>query len=347
MAQQPPQQDHGLPGRGGRHAGVAPEAEGAVARRHHQRVVPPGVDCEDLAGQSILGLRPQRVEGARITEGPGPLSPVGVQLKVRLALLVAHHRPEAVLPADAPEDLVARQEGEVHPAVPRRLHIGALLPAPVLVVANTEEEAVAAEKRGAEAVGVHPRGVGHVIAMPLQEADHRILGTEGHVDGPVVPGDQWPVVGYLVGSPLGVLPVEALAPIVVHPVANARATVGPRPAPAIVGLPGCVAGLEQHVRPPVIIAHNKPHVAGMGLVEGVEQPPRSGSAVGVRSRRWERVLAPSHTGLGKHATRDGFSGVAAVGPPGVAVTGAPHKAGKVQPADCLLGDGPREGAAPV
>ena len=58
-----------------------------------------------------------------------------------------------------------------------RLDVGPLLARPVFVVTDREKDLVL-EQFGAAAVGVDAGGVADVVAVSLQEADHRILGAE-------------------------------------------------------------------------------------------------------------------------------------------------------------------------
>ena len=234
----------------GRDPGVAPEAHLPVSRTN-PHVDGAAVGLEDRAAQGVLGSTAVagRAE-SRIPPRPGPRRGGRVDDAVRMGLLVADERPvgrpaavDAVLPAGLPEDLVPAEEGEVDPGGPRGLDVGPLPARPVLVVSHREERGVL-EQLGAASVGVDPRCVADVVAVGLQPADHGVLGVEDPVLVGVSPRGEGPVVADLVGAPIGSAGVETVAAVLV------------------VRLPGRVRGLEEELRPPVVVPDDEEDVAG-------------------------------------------------------------------------------------
>ena len=95
----------------------------------------------------------------------------------------------------------------------------------------TDRKRLVLEQLGAAPVGVDAGGVADVVAVGLQEADHRVLGVEQPSPRCRSPrGGERPVVADLVGAAGGRADVEAVAAVLV------------------VRLPGRVGGLEEHVR---------------------------------------------------------------------------------------------------
>ena len=105
------------------------------------------------------------------------------------------------LPPGLPEDLVAGEERQVHPGVAGRLDVGPLGARPVLVVADRQERLVvqqqATRSDRCRCLGL----VADVVAVRLEEADHRVLGR--HRGSPAVgcagAGGERAVVAHLGG----------------------------------------------------------------------------------------------------------------------------------------------------
>ena len=159
----------------------------------------------------------------------------------------------ARLPARLPEHLVAGEEGEVDAGVARGLDGRALRGRPVLVVPARHEDLVVLQQRWV-AADVRARGVAHVVAVALEEADHRVLGAgeEPRAAAVVLGRVEGPVVGDLVGGLVG----GGIAGRAGH-----RALVEAVAAVGVVGLPGRVGGLQQDVRVARVVAHDEHDLA--------------------------------------------------------------------------------------
>ena len=101
-------------------------------------------------------------------------------------------------------------------------------------------------------VRVDPRGIAHVVAVPLQPPDHRVFGVENHVHGPVVPRLEGPVIAHLRRAGFPAVEAKAL---------RVEASVHAVPPVAVVRLPGDVRRLEEHVGLAVIVPHDEVDVA--------------------------------------------------------------------------------------
>ncbi len=99
------------------------------------------------------------------------------------------------------------------------------------------------EQLGPKAVAVDAREVGDVVTVALEPPDHRVLGVEHPVLGPGATRGERPVVAHLVGAAGGRAGVEGVAAVLV------------------VGLPGGVRGLEEHVGAAVVVADDERDVA--------------------------------------------------------------------------------------
>ena len=119
----------------------------------------------------------------------------------------------ARLPPRLPEDLVAAEEGEVDGAgvVTSRLDVRSLLPRPVLVVADRQEDLVL-QDLAAAAVGVDTGEVADVVPVLLQPAHHRVLGVEQPVLGRGLDRVEGPVVADLVRATGSFVAAGAVAP---------------------------------------------------------------------------------------------------------------------------------------
>src|SRR5437588_9737636 len=126
---------------------------------------------EDDPNERVLRLRPFRIEQAGVAPGAGPHVfhridlPARLELSVgpdaRMCLLVADERAvgclravETLLVPDFPENLVAREEREVHAGIARSLDVPALAARPVLVVAVRREQLMFLDPF-AEPIAVH------------------------------------------------------------------------------------------------------------------------------------------------------------------------------------------------
>ena len=188
---------------------------------------------------------------ARIAPGAGPDVGQRIDLGVGVRFLVADQRGvrrvrcvDAVFPTGLPEHFVAAEERQIDAGVAGRLDVGPLLARPVFVVTNGDEHLVL-EQLGAAAVGVDAGGIADVVAVSLQEADHRILGAEEVGERGVVARGQRPVVAHLVRA----------AHRQIAAVVQAAAAV------VVVGLPGRVGGLEQQIGMSVVVADHEDDVA--------------------------------------------------------------------------------------
>ncbi len=248
-----------LAGLDGGHGRVAPGPQQRRTVRNGDRVGPEGIHLEYGAGErvfraSAVGWRTE----ARVAPCARPLAG-RVDLGDCVRLLVGHERPvrgagRVGFPARLPVDLVSADEDQMHAGVARGLHIGALVSGPVFVVADRHEDLVVGERMPARP-GIDPGDVGDVEAVALQPADRRIFAAEHEVLGAgigadAVAGHERPVVADLVGAAVracrGVAAIEAGA------------------APAIIGVPGRVGGLEDDVARHAVTAHDEWNVAGAG-----------------------------------------------------------------------------------
>ena len=174
-----------------------------------------------------------------------------------MRLLVGHQRPvgrvrsvDARLPPGLPEHFVPAEEREIDPAGQGGLDIRPLLPGPVLVVAGRHEDLVLLKDRRIAGLGdVEATGVADVVAVRLQETDHRVLGVHEPACAVVVlPGMPGPVVGHLGGA---LIRLGVAGRAVDRAAVQAVATLG------VVGLPGLVGGLEQDVGVARVVAHHE------------------------------------------------------------------------------------------
>ena len=279
---------------------VAPEAHPSVGLRHGEVVGEDAVEHEDGAAQRVLGAA---AVGGRaepcVAPGTGPdVRTDGIRLGVVGRLLVADERPvggsgriDAALPARLPEDLVAAEEGQVHAGGTCRLDVGALGAGPVLVVAVGHPDAVLLDAT-AIAVGVHAGVVGHVVAVGLQPADHRVLAVEDPGLGLRYPRAEGAVVADLVRPAHATIPqVEAVAAVVV------------------VGMPGGVRGLEEHRRRAGVVAHHEEDVARAARVSADcpgEVDPGGGAGRNRPRGRDRPVAAVDEAGVVREAGRLGL-----------------------------------------
>jgi hypothetical protein len=128
-----------------------------------------------LAGEGVLGLRSERIDGAAVAPRACPLVWQRVELGHVLRLLVHDQRAVGravggALPPRAPVDLVAAQEGEVHAAVAGGRHAAPLLAAPILVVPDAQVDGV--RGRGGETgcipIGIDARPVADLCTRGLE-----------------------------------------------------------------------------------------------------------------------------------------------------------------------------------
>ena len=160
----------------------------------------------------------------------------------------------ARLPARLPEHLVAAEEGEVDAGVARGLDAGALRGRPVLVVAAGDEDLVVLEQQRRAAVDVDARDVAHVVAVALEEADHRVLGA----------GEQPRAAAVVLGGGERAgcrRPCRRPCRRRVAGRAGDGARVEAVAAVGVVGLPGRVGGLDEDVRVARVVAHDEHDVA--------------------------------------------------------------------------------------
>ena len=117
-------------------------------------------------------------------------------------------------------------------------------------MAGRHEDLVVLEDRRVAGLGdVEAAGVADVVAVRLQEPDHRVLGVHEPARAVVVRrGVPRPVVGHLGG---------ALVRLGVAGRAVDRAGVQAVAAVGVVGLPGLVGGLEQDVGVARVVAHDE------------------------------------------------------------------------------------------
>ena len=247
-----------------RHRRSRPSAAGTSIARS------PALTVNSVPVSAFSGVVRSVLAGAPVAPRAGPLGR-RVDLLVRVRLLVGDERAVVVRPARLPEHLVAAEEGEVHAGVARGLDVAALLPGPVLVVADGQERAVLQQLRAAP-VGVRPAGVAHVVAVALQPAEHRELGVEHEVLRAGRARRERPVVADLVRPAGGLADVERVA------------------AELVVGLPRGVGGLEQHVGAAVVVADDEGDVA-----LGARRRPRGGRGRRPRRRRRARTTRRSPT----------------------------------------------------
>ena len=82
-------------------------------------------------------------------------------------------------PPRLPENFITAKKGQVHSGGPRRLDVGTLDAAPVLVMTDREENLVidqlGAFSGGIQAIGVDPGHVTNIVTVGLQPADGAIL----------------------------------------------------------------------------------------------------------------------------------------------------------------------------
>src|SRR6185503_16633262 len=149
-----------------------------------------------------------------------------------------------------PEHFVAAEERQVDAGVARALDVGALLPRPVLVVADREERLRRDGTRqadgaaAAEAIGVDAGPVLRVVAVGLEPADHRVFAVEQPAALVVIARVERTVVADLRRA--GRARVVARAVVERAVAVEARAAVG-EPRVLVVGLPRRVGGLEEDV----------------------------------------------------------------------------------------------------
>ena len=119
-----------------------------------------------------------------------------------------------------------------------------------LVVAGRHEDLVLLKDRRIAGLGdVDAAGVADVVAVRLQEPDHRVLGVQEPARAVVVlPGMPGPVVGHLGGA---LIRLGVAGRAVDRACVQAVATLG------VVGLPGLVRGLEQDVGVARVVAHHE------------------------------------------------------------------------------------------
>ena len=256
VTERPPGQHFLLTGLQRRHRRVPPEAEVSVLGGHFDGVGA-AVDGEERAGQRVLGSPTvRRGAEARVTPGSCPLR-ARVDLGVLPGLLVGDHGPvlrarpvDRRLPSDLPVDLVAAEEGEVHPGVTRRLDVGPLVARPVLVVADRQEHVVVGQHGCPAAVGVDPRDVADVVAVALEPPDHGVLAAEEAVAAArgVLSDRERAVVAHLDRPAPGLTAVERVAAVFV------------------VRLPRGVRRLEDDRRRALVVADHEDDVAGASRV---------------------------------------------------------------------------------
>src|SRR6185436_14424262 len=229
------------------HRGVPPEAQSLELRADHH-AIGAAVHRPQLPGERVLRARVERRREAGVAPGAGP-GVRGIRIEALAAgrerFLVADQRAIRGVRSDdrglvprLPEHFVAAEERQVDAGVARALDVGALLPRPVLVVADREERLRRDGTRqadgaaGAEAIGVDAGPVLGVVAVGLQPADHRV------------------VAGAVVARAVAV---------------EARAAGGESRV-LVVGLPRRVGGLEEDVGLPRIVADDEDDVAGAAVV---------------------------------------------------------------------------------
>ena len=146
--------------------------------------------------------------------------------------------------------------------VTRVFDVGPLAPGPVLVVPARDERPMVQQQRSA-ALGVDAGDIAHVVAVGLEESDHRNLRVRQPVGRGVARSAERAVVGDLVRGlvPAGVARrardgarVEAVAAVVV-----VRLPRGVRRLHDDVGVAGLVAHHEGHQRPRSVVV---PHEVG-------------------------------------------------------------------------------------
>ncbi len=145
-------QGRGLPRLERCDTGIPPESQQGVGCRDlnggSEIAACPLVDGKDGAGQVVF--RPTAVRRwaePRVAPAPRPDVRQRVDLGVGMRFFIAHEGAirsagavDARLPAGLPEHLVAAEEGQVHPRVPRHLDVGPLCAGPVFVVADREKD---------------------------------------------------------------------------------------------------------------------------------------------------------------------------------------------------------------
>lgn len=246
---------------------VAPQPEPALLGRHGDRQVGE-VRLVGRAGEGVLG-------NGRLEPGisPRPGRALGIQHGAGEGVLVGHHRPVgcvaavlARLPADLPIDLVAREERQIDPGVPRGLDVRPLTGRPVLVMAHGQEGLLGEDLLPAD-IGVQTGDVGHVVPVGFQEPDHRVLVGEQEIALlDATPGGERPVVAQLVGATVDQAPIQAGSAV------------------RVVRLPGRVGGLEHDLAGGGVVAHDKRDVAGPVGV-GADQPGDVDAGHGGRRHR--------------------------------------------------------------
>ncbi len=250
----------GLARRQAGHPGVAPESELAVGSRHCD-ISRADIDGEQLSGQRVLRLPAVRWRAEpRIHPGTRPGRWVlRIRGSVVMRLLVGHQRPvggvrsvDARFPPGLPEDLVPAEEREVHPGVASGLDVRALLAGPVLVVASRKEDLVVEEKRPSRG-DVKAARVAHVVPIGLHKPDHGVFGVHEPARAVVIQRRlPRPVVRHFGGAFVGLrAPGRAVGCALVEAVAGGD--VGP----GVVGLPGLIRGLEQHVGVAGVVADDE------------------------------------------------------------------------------------------
>ena len=117
-------------------------------------------------------------------------------------------------------------------------------------MAGRHEDLVLLKDRRIAGLGdVEATGVADVVAVRLQEPDHRVLGVHEPARAVVVrPGMPGPVVGHLGGA---LIRLGVAGRAVDRAAVQAVATLG------VVGLPGLVGGLEQDVGVARVVAHHE------------------------------------------------------------------------------------------
>ena len=135
--------------------------------------------------------------------------------------------------------------------IARGLDIGPLPPRPVLVVPDREERLVVLDQRAA-AVAVDASEIADVVAIGFEPAHHRVFRVEEPALRVVIARVERPVVAHLVGASR----IDARTAVV-----EAVAAV------AVVGLPGRIGGLEEHVRLMRVVADDEDDVAGAAAGE--------------------------------------------------------------------------------
>mmetsp|Transcript_33291 Transcript_33291/g.71354 ORF Transcript_33291/g.71354 Transcript_33291/m.71354 type:complete len:209 (-) Transcript_33291:547-1173(-) len=196
-----------------------------------------------------------------------------------------------LFPSDTPIHLVARKEHQVQPMVSGLGDVLTLPTTPVFVMSDGYVSAMLArciKKEMSKTVSIHSSPIGNIVTIALQPTNQGVLSIERHVDSPIRSRGKRPVVRGLECTPRSVWGRRRSSMKLMLITRNA---ISVRTTPTIVGLPGGVQGLNEHVRTMVVIAHNEINMACPGFFQSIPAGTTEG-AIGMLLDIQIRCLVP-------------------------------------------------------